>query len=114
MGLSSEERASQSLRVLKVREKCKITQEEAAHLLGIAKNTWVRWERGAFRVDELMLELLPHLSKSKRPPLCSGFSRRTFDVASMAEHIRTCHDCWLAIQYLSVVGKKPPKKKSAS
>ena len=112
MGLSSEERERQSLRVRGVRKKCKITQEEAAHLLGIAKNTWVRWERGAFRVDELMLELLPYLSKNKCPSLCLGFRRKHFDGTSMAEHIRTCHDCWLAIQYLSVVGKKPPKKKS--
>ena len=113
MGLSSEERERQSLRVREVRKKCKITQEEAAHLLGIAKNTWVRWECGAFRVDELMLELLPYLSKNKRPSLCSGFRRKTFDNALMADHIRTCHDCWLAIKYLSTVSKKPPKKKSA-
>jgi len=113
MGLSGEERERQSLRVRKVRQKCKITQEEAARLLGIAKNTWVRWESGAFCVDELMLELLPYLSRNKCPSLCFSFRRKTFDGTSMAEHIRTCRDCWLAIKYLSIVGKKPHKKKSA-
>ena len=106
MGLSSEEREQQSLRLETVRRNCKITQEEAARLLGIAKNTWVRWESGKFRADDLMLTLLPYLARDKGPQVCKGFREKRFGGMEMAGHIRTCRECCLAINYLAVVGKK--------
>jgi DNA-binding XRE family transcriptional regulator len=111
MRLSGEELKKQCLRVEVVRQDCKITQEEAARLLGIAKNTWVRWESGKFQADGLKLELLPHLARYKCPQLCRPFREKAFSGARMAEHILTCRDCWLAIHYLAVVGKKPPREK---
>lgn len=111
MPLSSDERKQQKNRVSVVRENCKITQEEAARLLGIAKNTWVRWESGEFRPDELKMILLPYLARNKCPLPCKASRTEQFDGARMAEHIRTCRDCWLAINYLAVVGKKSPHKK---
>ena len=110
MGLSGEDRKLQKNRVSVVRENCKISQEEAARLLGIAKNTWVRWESGEFRPDELKLKLRPYLARNKCPQPCLASRDEKFDGARMAEHIRTCHDCWLAINYLAVVGKKSPHK----
>lgn len=109
MGLSSEEREKQSLRVKSLRRKCKITQEEAARLLGITKNTWVRWESGRFRKDRLKLELLPYLARGKGPQPCSEYSRKNFNIDRMAEHIQTCRRCWLAANYLSMVRKNPPQ-----
>jgi DNA-binding XRE family transcriptional regulator len=115
MRLSSKERDSRRGRVEAARGNCKrgnfgITQEEAARLLGIAKNTWVRWESGEFRPDELKLELLPYLSRNECPQPCSASRTEKFDGARMAEHIRTCRDCWLAINYLAVVAKRSPHK----
>lgn len=109
MGLSSEEREEQISRVKSIRRKRKITQEEAARLLGITKNTWIRWESGRFRADDLKLELLPYLARGKGPQPCSEYSRKTFNVDRMAGHIQTCRQCWLAANYLSMVRKNPPK-----
>jgi DNA-binding XRE family transcriptional regulator len=116
MGVSSEERKRQASWVYHARQTCKrgnlpITQKEAARLLGIAKNTWVRWESGEFRPDTLKLELLPYLFRNECPQLCFAFRAERFDGARMAEHIRTCRDCWLAINYLAVVAKRCPHKR---
>jgi len=109
--LSYEERKQRGRWVRSVRQTCKrgnlpITQEEASRLLGIAKNTWVRWESGEFQPNALKLELLPYLCRNECPQPCSASRAERFDGARMAEHIRTCRDCWLAINYLAVVAKR--------
>jgi transcriptional regulator with XRE-family HTH domain len=119
MRLSHEERKQQSRWLYAERANCKkgnssITQEEAARLLGIAKNTWVRWESGEFRPDALKVELLPYLFRNECPQPCSASRTEKFDGARMAEHIRICRDCWLAINYLAVVAKRCPHKSKFS
>ena len=111
-----EKRKLRGLSVKSVRRSCKrgnvqISQEEAARLLGIAKNTWVRWESGEFSPDILMLELLPCLVRNECPQPCFDSRAHKLDCARMAEHIRTCRDCWLAINYLAVVAKRCPHKR---
>jgi DNA-binding XRE family transcriptional regulator len=115
MRLSHEERKLRGRLVETVREKCvrgdaKITQEEAARLLGVAKNTWVRWESGEFQPDGLKLELLPYLFRNECPQPCGASRAQKWDVGWMAEHIRICRDCWLAINYLATVAKGCPHK----
>jgi DNA-binding XRE family transcriptional regulator len=119
MSLSYEERKQRRRRVEAVRRNCKrgnseITQEEAARLLGIAKNTWVRWESGEFQPDELKLELLPYLVRNECPQPCFASRTQKLDGGWMAEHIRTCRDCWLSINYLAVVAKRCPHKSKLS
>ena len=115
MRLSDEERKRRSNWVAGVRKDCGrgdigITQEEAARLLGIAKNTWVRWESGEFAPNGLMLELLPYLSRNECPQPCGVSRSQKWDGKWMAEHIRICRDCWLAINYLAIVAKGCPHK----
>lgn len=115
MGLSREERIQRSRWVASVRHNCKrggrqVTQEEAARLLGIAKNTWVRWESGDFSPDPLKLELLPYLSRNACPQPCPDSRTQKIDGAWMAEHIRTCRDCWLSINYLAIIAKRCPHR----
>lgn len=90
------------------REKCNLSQEKAARLLGIAKNTWVRWETGKFTPDETLLELLPYLARNECPSPCSSSRAKGFDGARMARHIQDCRVCWLAINYLAVIARKAP------
>lgn len=106
MRLSKEERTRLSRLVYSARFTVNITQEQAARLLGIAKNTWVRWESGEFRPNPLKIELLPYLARNSCPEQCYGSRDRKWDGAWMADHIRTCRDCWLAISYLAVVAKR--------
>lgn len=54
----------------RLRERLKITQSEAARLVGVDANSWARWERGerqprgpALR----MIEMLPALVHQKKP-----------------------------------------------
>jgi DNA-binding XRE family transcriptional regulator len=90
------------------REKWNLSQEKAARLLGIAKNTWVRWETEKFTSDETLLELLPYLARDKCPSPCSSSLAKGFDVASLARHLQDCRVCWLAINYLAVIARKAP------
>lgn len=115
MKLSHEERKRRGLLVESLRRTCKrgdsqITQEDAARLLGIAKNTWVRWESGEFTPNGLMMELLPYLSRNECPQPCGASRGQKWDVGWMVEHIRICRDCWLAINYLAIVAKGCPHK----
>jgi len=115
MSLSHEERKRRGDLVEGVRKDCKqgnveITQEEAARLLGIAKNTWERWESGEFAPNGLMLELLPYLSRNECPQPCSFSSGKKRSGKWMAEHIRICRECWLVINYLAIVAKRCPHK----
>jgi hypothetical protein len=108
MRVSNEERKQRSRWVKSSRDN--ITQEKAARLLAIAKNTWVRWESGEFQPDPLKLELLPYLVRNQCPQPCYDSRSRKWDGAWMADHFRTCRDCWLAINYLAVVAKRCPHK----
>lgn len=111
MPLSKEERTRLSQWVCRARDDVKITQEQAARLLSIAKNTWVRWESGEFRPDPLKLELLPYLARNACPEPCYESRAGKWDAQWMADHIRTCRDCWLAINYLAIVAKGCPHKR---
>lgn len=90
-----------------VRLKYRITQEEAARLLGISKNTWIRWEKNAAtksRYKEQAGRLLVALFNRRRPEPCSTMRRleklnwETFDY-----HLRQCKECQLLVSYFALV-----------
>jgi transcriptional regulator with XRE-family HTH domain len=111
MQLSKQERERLAQWVHSARDEAKITQEQAARLLGIAKNTWIRWESGEFRPDPLKLELLPYLARNVCTEPCYESRARKWDGQWMAGHLRTCRNCWLAINYLAIVAKACPHKR---
>ena len=108
MRMSEWKRKQLRERAAEIRKEYNLSQDAAARLLGISKNTWVRWETGKFAPDETLLELLPCFVRNKCPSPCSSSRAEGFDEARMAEHIQHCRVCWLAINYLAVVARKAP------
>lgn len=49
------------------RERLGLTQAEAAEKLGVAENTWARWERGELGIHPARARELERLAKSKPP-----------------------------------------------
>ena len=84
-----------------------ITQEEAARLLNISKNTWIRWENGKNRADNLSLRLLGFLARQECPPPCAEALSQRINKDFLSKHVLSCKQCWLMIQYLSK--KQEPK-----
>jgi len=91
-----------------------ITQEEAARLLGISKNTWIRWEKRE-KVDNDMFAMLGMLSMKQRPGACSEMRFPTkWDWNIFDEHVRTCKECQLVVKYLAAVLKSTSPRNSAA
>jgi DNA-binding XRE family transcriptional regulator len=89
-----------------LRSKLKITQEEAARLLGVSNNTWIRWERGQFRYDEEAVGLLDNLVRNACPQPCyDARQKKTIDWAYLAQHVRSCSECKRTIQFLYLLSK---------
>lgn len=78
-----------------------LSQRQAASLLNVSKNTWIRWEQGTSRYDELALRLLRRLALKECPSPCSGATRHTINSEFLDQHVQTCEKCWLMIQYLA-------------
>lgn len=78
-----------------------LTQIEAARLLNVSKNTWIRWEYGKCRYDELALRLLRRLALQECPTPCSEAKKHQISEDFLSKHVPSCERCWLMIQYLS-------------
>jgi DNA-binding transcriptional regulator YiaG len=53
-----------------IRLRLRLTQAEAARIVGVEPNTWARWERGERRPlapARKLIEMLPALSKASSP-----------------------------------------------
>ena len=78
-----------------------LTQMEAARLLNVSKNTWIRWEQGKCRYDELALRLLRKLARHECPTPCTEAMKQQITEDFLSKHVPSCERCWLMIQYLS-------------
>lgn len=94
-------RSSSSTDAKNLRSSLGISQEEAARLLHISKNTWIRWEHGENRADVLSLRPLPFLARQECPQSCVVAQEQRVDRKFLAGHVGSCRECWLMIQYLS-------------
>jgi DNA-binding XRE family transcriptional regulator len=83
------------------RRSLSLTQKEAARLLNVSKNTWIRWERGKCRYDELALKLLRRLALDECPTPCAKASKQQIDSDFLSKHVPSCKQCWLMVQFLS-------------
>jgi hypothetical protein len=90
------------------RSELSITQEEAARLLNVSKNTWIRWEKGISRPKELpmLLEFLWYRHREACPPPCNNARAQKIDGEFLAQHVASCKPCWLMVQFLAK-SKKP-------
>lgn len=86
------------------REELGITQEEAARLLNISKNTWIRWEQGISRPKELSLwlDFLWYRNRGACPPPCNEARGQKIDGSFLAQHVPSCKQCWQMVQCLAV------------
>jgi transcriptional regulator with XRE-family HTH domain len=95
-----------------LRRKNGISQEKAARLLGISKNTWIRWEKGQFRSKDDATKneavgMLVLLNKMERPPLCYEMnSRARWNWDVFERHVHTCKECQQLVKYLAALIKK--------
>ncbi len=90
-----------------------ITQQEAAKLLGVSKNTWIRWEKRE-EVDRETLAMLGMLSMKQRPSPCSQMCfPAKWDWDIFDKHFCTCKECQLVVKYLAAVLKSTSPRNSA-
>ena len=82
-----------------------LSQQQAAKLLNISKNTWIRWEHNQCISDKLALELLPILARKSVPLPCYDSRARRYDPEWLAKHIQGCPDCRLSVKYVFTVGQ---------
>ena len=85
-----------------VRKELDISQAEAARILGISKNTWIRWETGKSKFDRTAVGFLRNLVDKEIPAPCSLMKkpRRTF-WKEIYMHVQLCGDCQKTIQFLA-------------
>jgi DNA-binding XRE family transcriptional regulator len=85
-----------------LRRRLKLTQKQAAELLSISKNTWIRWECGEFKYDEEKVAMLEKLTKQWRPPACWDFQNpKKWDWDVFDAHVRKCKNCQAVVKYLA-------------
>jgi transcriptional regulator with XRE-family HTH domain len=91
------------------RSELNLTQEEAARLLNVSKNTWIRWEQGKSHPKELplWLEFLWSLKHRRYPQPCREARENMISGTFLAQHVASCKDCWLMVQFLAKTTKKP-------
>lgn len=95
------------------RKQLGISQKEAANLLGISKNTWIRWEQGKTRFDKSKLDLLWKLAEKKRPSPCDYMKNpKEFAWESFEWHVEKCDDCHRLVTYLAAVRNRDDKKRN--
>jgi transcriptional regulator with XRE-family HTH domain len=92
-------------RIASLRKSLGLSQQQAAKLLNISKNTWIRWEHKQFKPDELALELLPVLARKSIPDPCYDSRARRYDPEWLAKHVPDCPDCRLSLKYILIVGQ---------
>ena len=109
------------MRLKKLRDELELTQEKAARLLGISKNTWIRWEKGdfnftrQFKNKEQIATLLRAALKEEAPPWpCYRIreeAKKKFDWQIFHQHVIDCDECQFWVKYLSVFAKSQPRKR---
>ena len=93
-----------------LRQKLGMTQSKIAGLLGISKNTWIRWEKGKCKPDGEALEVLSYYAKHHSFPTPCGYFNREFpsSPAEIAHHIRYCKRCRLSVRWITILQRRKP------
>ncbi len=79
---------------------------EAARILGISKNTWIRWEQGK-PFDKAAVDFLERLVERRTPEPCTTMKNpKSMDWEEFDTHIRFCEKCQLLVRYLGAVVKQ--------
>jgi len=92
-------------RIASLRKGLGLSQRQAAKLLNISKNTWIRWEHNQCMSDKLALELLPVLARKPVPDPCYNSRKAKYDPEYLAQHIGDCPHCRLSVKYIVIVGQ---------
>ena len=91
-----------------IRKKCSLTQARAASLIGVAQNTWARWEQGIFKpntVDEDLIGAVPSIVKHGYPPPCRKYPKQWDKIVP---HSRGCHKCRRLLFWLARMSEEKP------
>ena len=88
-----------------LRTSLKLSQQKAAELLNISKNTWIRWEYGQCKYDWRALELLPILARNAAPEPCYESRARKYDPEWLARHLPNCDECLRTVKFLAIKGR---------
>lgn len=88
-------------RAFLLRREHDLSQEAAARVLNVSKNTWIRWEHGETEADELSLQLFPFLARQECPAPCREARANHISGIYLREHVTSCSQCWLMAQYLA-------------
>ena len=104
-------------RLKAAREKLGLSQEAVARLLGVSLRSVTRWEAGEFESstggNDAILQLLPFLAEGKVPQPCKEARKHGLDTTFLAQHVRGCDQCRLAVLYLYMMAKPNEKEKGA-
>jgi transcriptional regulator with XRE-family HTH domain len=86
------------------REELGLTQQAAAHELGVAIATWCRWESGISNPlpeHRRRLELLYYrFHPSESPKACAQADTMSLNSGEFQQHLTTCEQCKLRIEFL--------------
>jgi len=103
-----EPRLKYHTRAEQLRKQLGLSQTKAAEILGVSKNTWVRWEQGKTKSDAARIDLLYKLAKEKRPEPCEMIKADgKFNWGHFEIHIRGterrkgCPKCQELVAYLA-------------
>ncbi len=88
-----------------MREQLQLSQEHAAHLLGVTLMTVSRWERGLFQIPPEAF-LLSAIAKAKPPLPCAEGRRIGFDTGKLAAHAPGCKQCRDSVTYIHWAAKR--------
>lgn len=97
----AKKQSSSATYAMRLRRENNLSQEAAARLLYISKNTWIRWEQGETEADGLSLQLLPFLARQECPAPCRAARANNISGIYLAQHVVSCSECWLMAQYLA-------------
>ena len=86
------------------REEFGLTQQAAAHALGVAIATWCRWEGGTSRPlpeHRRRLELLYfRFHPGESPKGCPEADKMSLNADGLEEHVAACEACKLRVEFL--------------
>ena len=91
-----------------LRQKLGMTQNKIAGLLGISKNTWIRWEKGKCKPDGEALEVLSYFAKHHSFPTPCGWFMAGLSTSPdwISRHIRACKRCRLTVKLITILQKR--------
>ncbi len=91
-----------------LRQKLGLTQSKIAGLMGISKNTWIRWEKGRCKPDGEVLEVLSYFAKHHSFPTPCGWFMNEFSRSPgwISRHMRYCKRCRLSVKWLTILQRR--------